>query len=84
MPDRRRRKALRAAAAQESSPRPCSAGWLSIPYYPLSDEMIGASPACSWDASQRAREPRDTLYRYDDAVVELIVAAARNSRVADA
>ena len=56
------------------SRRRCSGRIVTIPYYPLSDEMLGGIVRLQLDRiGKRIAENHDAAFIYDDAVVEHIV-----------
>jgi len=58
---------------------------VTIPYYPLDDEMIGTSCACNWAAWPSAcMKSHRVPFSYDDAVVKLIANRALNWKAAAA
>ena len=72
-----------ARAAAEGVPAGAArAGWSSIPYYPLSDEMLGSDrPAAARPHREaRSRENHKVPFTYDDDVIKLIVEPLHRAR----
>ena len=62
------------AAAEDRSRRRCSAASSTIPYYPLSDEMLGNIARLQLGRiAKRISQSHRIPFTYDDAVVKLIV-----------